>query len=325
MLRLLFPVALASAAGLAQPSQPQKQIDIGAAQAPLSDRERTDLAAAVQRHNYAAEQAVIAKASVEHPMSWELLVMTGRLAYLEKKPKEAADALERADKIKPLAEDDRTTLALAEQFSGKPDSARSEFLKLTKAAPQNAQGFYLLGRFEVQNRHLEDAVTAFRKTIELDPKLFRAYQDLGQAQETLGLSDDARATYELGAVRNRLTGARWQWSPLDLGVSLMKDGELERSEKLFNEALVYNPRFSWAHYYLGQLKQKEGRSEEAIAEYKEAVVDEPTLRQAWLALGREYTRLGQKAEADKVLGIFKDLETRENVRLHGAPGPHFNP
>ena len=51
-----------------------------------------------------------------------------------------------------------------------------------------------------------------------------------------------------------------------------------------------------------------------LAEYRAAVVDTPTLRQAWLALGREYTRQGQKAEADKCLAIFRQLEDRDNAR-----------
>jgi superkiller protein 3 len=293
---------------------PPKPVDIGAREAPLSDEERTDLAQAVAKHNYAAERAVIDRAMAEHPLSRELQVMAGRIAYLEKHPKDAAEAFERADKIKPLSEDDRMTLALAEQFSGQPDSARGEMLRLTRDFPGNAQYEYLLGRFSAQNQHLEDAAVDFRKAIELDPNLMRAYEELGQAQENLGLTDEARQTYEKAATRNRLQPTPWEWSPLDLGVVLLKNGELDGAEKLFQEALQYNRRFGWAHYYLGQLHEKQGRRPESLAEYRAAVVDTPTLRQAWLALGREYTRQGQKAEADKCLAIFRQLEDRDNAR-----------
>ena len=49
-------------------------------------------------------------------------------------------------------------------------------------------------------------------------------------------------------------------------------------------------------------------------EYKAAVVDQPRLRQAWLALGRQFTKEGNKAQADRSLAIFKKLEEEDNVR-----------
>src|ERR1039457_2862028 len=148
----------AQTAGAPGPSGvPQKQIDIGAAEAPLSHTERTDLDKAVRKHDYPAEKAVIDGARAEHPDSFDLLVMWGRLAYLEKQPKDSGDALERADKIKTLSEPDRMTLALAYQFSDKPEQSRAELLKLAKLAPTNAQYPYLLGRLYRANRRIEEA------------------------------------------------------------------------------------------------------------------------------------------------------------------------
>jgi tetratricopeptide (TPR) repeat protein len=242
-----------------------------------------------------------------------LQIVAGRLAYLEKNPKDAAEALERAEKIKPLSEDDRLTLALAEQFGGEPARARVTIQKLIEDFPGNAQYTFLLGRFDVLNQHMEDGVSNFRKTLAIDPDMMRAYEELGQAQEALGLTVEARKTYEAGAARNRQQQTPWEWSPLDLGVVLLKNEELDQAEKLFFEALQYNPRFGLAHYYLGQVDQKKGLRDQSIVEYQTAVVNTPTLKQAWLALGREYTRMGKKEEADKCLAFFRQLEDRENA------------
>ncbi len=292
----------------------QKRIDFGAAEAPLSEAERVDLDKAVAKHNYVAEKAVIDQAMAEHPGSFELLVMAGRLSYLEKHPKEAADALAGADKIKPLNDTDRVTLALALGFGDRLPQARTELLKLMKAAPKNAEYPFLLGRVDANGNHLEDAAADFSKAIELDPTMVRAYESLGRAQENLGLVDEARKTYEAGVQRNRGNKAHWEWSPLDLGVVLLKAGELDEADKLLRESLQYNPRFGWAHYYLGQLFQKRGTEAEAMNEYKSAVVSEPRLRQAWLALGRQFTRQGNQAEADRALQMFKRLEAEDNAR-----------
>jgi len=307
-------LAAAAIAICGAPATAQKQIDIGAAEAPLSDQERVDLDQAVRKHNYAAEKAVIGRALDEHPDSYELLIMAGRLAYLEKQPKDAAAALARADKIKPVAEGDRMTLALALSFTDNLKSARAEFQKLIAVSPKNAEYLFLLGRVDANGRHFEDAAADFGKAIALDPNMVKAYEDLGRAQENLGNPEDARKTYEAGALHNRQNKSHWEWSPLDLGVVLLKDGDLNGAEALFREALLYNPRSGPAHYNMGQVFQKKGDEARAMDAYKEAVVDEPRLRQAWLALGRQFTRQGNKVEADRALGIFKALEDEDNAR-----------
>src|ERR1039457_3565554 len=208
----------AQPAGVPRPfGDPEKQIDIGAAAAPLSDAERTDLDKAVRKHDYGAEKAVIDRARAEHPESFDLLIVWGRLAYLEKQPKDAVDALERADKIKALSEPDRMTLALAYQFSEKPDQARAELMRLAKLAPTNALYPYLLGRLDRTNQRTEEAVDDFTRAIRIDPDFVRAYEELGQVQEAVGQEDEARKTYETGATINRRLRVPWEWSPLDLG------------------------------------------------------------------------------------------------------------
>jgi tetratricopeptide (TPR) repeat protein len=294
-------------------SGPAKQIDIGAAEAPLSDLERADLDTAVRKHSYSAEKAVMDKAMNEHPDSFELLVMAGRLAYFEKQPKDAVAALERADKVGTLSEQDRMTLAIAYQFSGQPARSRTELVRLTTLGPKNAEYPRLLGQLDLLNHHPEDAAREFAAAIALDPDFVRAYEDLGQVYQQLGRVDEARKTYETGAEVNRRLTIHWEWSPLDLGVVLLKANEFPGAEKLFAEALQYKPRFAWGHYYMGQLRQKQGRDLDATNEYKEAVVDDPRLRQAWLALAQEFTRQNNKTEADKCMAIFKRLEEGQNA------------
>jgi tetratricopeptide (TPR) repeat protein len=309
---LLTGVVLLGHAATAQ--NVPRQIDIGAAEAPLTDGERNDLASAIAAHNYAAEKLVIDHALAANPASRELQILAGRLAYLENHPADAVESFQRADKIKPLSNEDRMTLALAYEFADKPATARAELVRLTKGDPKNPQYLYLLGRVDAKDQKLEQAVESFRSAIKLDPDFMRAYDEMGRAQETLGLVDEARKSYEAQVQRNRLRQLRWEWAPVNLGILLEKDGKEDEAEKLFAESLQYKPTFAWAHYYLGQVYQKKHRDMDAVAEYKSAVVNDRGLRQAWLALGREYTRLGQKDEADRALAIFQQLEDRENAR-----------
>ena len=278
----LIAIVLFGNAAIAQNAP--RQVDIGAAEAPLTDTERNDLASAVAAHNYAAEKLVIDHALAANPDSRELQIVAGRLAYLENHPADAVESFQRADKMKALSNEDRMTLALAYEFSDKPATARAELVRLTKADAKNPQYLYLLGRVNAKDQQLEQAIESFRKAIQIDPNFMRAYDEMGHAQETLGLIDDARKSYEAEVQRNRVGQLRWEWAPVNLGILLEKDGNEDEAEKLFAEALQYKPTFAWAHYYLGQVYQKKHRDAEAIAEYKSAVVNDRNLRQAgWLS------------------------------------------
>jgi tetratricopeptide (TPR) repeat protein len=299
--------------------RPRKPLlDIGAEQAPLSQQDKSELAAAIDAHDYAREKTLIDRIAAAHPDSPELLVMTGRLAFLEKHPKDAADALERANQLKPLAENDRLTLALSYEFAGQSVEAHAELEKLSKSAPKNAEYYYLLGRIDRQNGQLKDAIAEFRKAIDADQGFMRSYRDLGQCLESLGQNDDARRTYQLAAFRNRYQMHPSESAPLDYGAFLLKANELSAAQQQFEDALRYNPRSSWAHYYLGQVFQAQGKHEAAIREYQEAVVDNPTHKDSWLALAGAYKKLGRKSEADKALAIFEKLNAQQETLKNKA-------
>jgi tetratricopeptide (TPR) repeat protein len=300
--------AIAIPLGVPAQKQPPREVDIGAREAPLSDSEREALARAVAAHNYSAEKAVIDLAEREHPMSAEVLILAGRLAYLEKHPKDAAEALDRASRIKPLSRDDQVTLAIASEATGKGAQAREILSRLAADAPKNPQYPYLLGRFELSDRHLDAASAAFRKAIEADPTFVPAYDELGRADEGMGLLNDARKAFEAAVERNRSQTRPSETPPLDLGALLLKSSELDQAEKLFREALGYNPRAALAYYHLGEVEEARNKHDEAISDYRAAVAHDGRFRQGWIALGREYTRTGRKEDADKCLAIVRKLD-----------------
>jgi tetratricopeptide (TPR) repeat protein len=311
-MRAFFFVA-ALAIGTVPAGAQQKQLDIGAADAPLSDAQRADLDQAVKKHDYKSEKAVIDQALAEHPESFEVFVMAGRLAYLEKHPADAADALGHADKIKPIGDVDRLTLALALSFSGKAPQSRVELQKLMESNPKDGEYPFLLGRVDANAGHLDEAIGNFRKAIQIDPDMVRAYEDLGHAQEKKGLTEEAAKTFEAAVLHNRSNKVHWEWSPLDLAVFKLKSSDFDGAEVLVQEALRYNPRFGTAHYYMGQIFQNRNKTPEALIEYKEAVVDDPRLGQAWLALARQFTRQGEKGQADRAMAVYQQLASQNKA------------
>jgi tetratricopeptide (TPR) repeat protein len=276
-----------------------RTVDIGLQDAPLSPEDRTAIAKAFSAHDYKAESAVLMKALTANPESRDLWVIAGRIAFLERHPADAADAMQKADALQALGANDRTTLALAYEALGKPEESRAELLKLTEAAPKNAEYLYLLARVDRQNNDPMGAMTNYRAALDLDPNLMRAWEELAQLQESRGNTADAGRSYEMAVERNRQQKVRWEWPPLDLGVFVFKTGETDAAVKLFRESIEINPRFPVAHFYLAQALEKQGKDKEAIIEFQFAIVHNPRYREAWLAIADLYTRLGMNNEAEQ--------------------------
>ena len=116
---------------------------------------------------------------------------------------------------------------------------------------------------------LEDAETALRHAIALDPRL-------GDAHFTLG-------------------------------VLLWQIGRTGDAERTFREAISTTPRSADAHYMLGTVLRQQGRSDEAIAEFRQAITFEPDLTEAHQSLAQALQQQGDapaariaQAEADRL-------------------------
>lgn len=73
-----------------------------------------------------------------------------------------------------------------------------EIEKLVQQFPDKPFPRYGLAMEYKKAGRLEDAVTHFRKAVELDPKYVAAYHHCGLTLETLGKRDEAIATFRQG-------------------------------------------------------------------------------------------------------------------------------
>ena len=104
------------------------------------------------------------------------------------------------------------------------------------------------GKNQVKDHNLEQAVICFQEAIALRPNYVAAYNQLGNALQTLEQSDEAIAAYQ--------------------------------------KILEINPNVAAAHFNLGSIWQMQGKYEEAIAAYQQAVELKPDFALAYQNLGR---------------------------------------
>lgn len=286
----------------------------GALSLPLGAARRAEIERALKEQDYRTAETILVEEINRNPGSAPLLAFAAGIFFLDDQYLSAAVAYKKAERIAPLDERSRFTLAMAYIKLGRRDWARSELEKLTSAAANNPLYRYWLARLDYDASQYAAAVGKLQQVIKLDPAFMKAYDNLGLCYEALGENGAAIRSYEEAIRLNRGRPPHSPWPSLNLGVLLIKLGRLEEAESYLRESLRYDPKFAQGHYQLGALLEKQNRYAEAIQHLNEATTHTPTYAEPYYVLGRIYRRSGDRENAEKALSTFQRLkkEKRQN-------------
>ncbi|HUW76660.1 MAG TPA: tetratricopeptide repeat protein, partial [Gallionella sp.] len=194
----------------------------------------------------------------------------------------------------------------------------------------------------------DEAVTCFRRALEIDPGLVEAQTNLDAVMQNIfnignvlmgkGKLDEAVANYHrvleiksdfaeahttlgvalmgLGQINEAIANYRraLQIKPdsaethCNLGVALKELGELDSAVDSFSRALQLNPDFSEAHSNLGNTLMDLGQFDNAAASCRQAIKIKPDFAEAYCNLGIALTSLGQLDDAAATFGMALDIK-----------------
>jgi tetratricopeptide (TPR) repeat protein len=312
-------------ASLASPTQELRNEDVPSTapgpdvyqSLPLEPTQRADLEKAVAARNYDRAETLLADAITGNPKSTSLLTAVGSIFFLDGRYLECAIALKKAEKIAPLDDHHRLTLALAYIILDHRDWARPELEKLATNDPHDAVYPYWQGRLDYDAMQFNQAVARFQKALDLNPHFMKAYDNLGLCYEALAQYDDAIRTYQEAVRLNNEMPNPSPWPPLNLGTLLVKLEKLGDARTALQESLRYDSRFPKAHFQLGLLLEKEKNDNGAIEELQLAIKYDPSYPDPYYVLGRIYQRRGDKRRAEEALNIFQALKKEKpDARPH---------
>jgi tetratricopeptide (TPR) repeat protein len=232
---------------------------------------------------------------------------------------------------------ERFQQAAEAMHAGNLDRAGDGFASIVKDAPQFAEAYLNLGLVrEEQGRHA-DAITSFKKALELKPRLRGANLFLGVAQfrsnhmdsaivalhkETAAYPKDANAWMWLGVVELEKGDGQGAADALDRAAKLSPDNvdilyhrgraHLFVSNESYSSMFKADPKSWRVRQLLAEANASAERHMDAIAEYEAAIKLAPNEPRLHEDLGTQYRLAGKTQEAEQA--YLKELEIDpENV------------
>ncbi len=224
-----------------------------------------------------------------------------------------------------------TTQNLAHAFAlakkGDLSGARKLCTDVTKATPDNPDGWFLLAAINEQLGLNTEAIAAYRKSVQLNPENVDAYNNLGAQLEKAGLIDEACDAYRQAVTHDPHCVAghynygnilRRQGNLAEAIQSLQRAAHLQPASTQISldlaHALKASARFSEAAVILqgvidtdkncftalnllGNILQIQGQPENAVKCYREALERNPDFAEAYCNMGSALLAQGRAREA----------------------------
>lgn len=152
----------------------------------------------------------------------------------------------------------------------------------------------------------------FRRALELSPDLVLAHQRYGSYLAFMGRFEESLKHYEdaLGLDPFSLH------VNMNLATNYYLMGEHERAISHLEKTIELDPDYMPTHFVLGCTYIQQGRLTDAIAEFQAIYRQDETAYLAIGFMGYAHALAGQRAEAENLLSILKDISHREYVSAY---------
>lgn len=253
-----------------------------------------------------------------HPNSPDGHYVLGRILFLEKKATESLAEFTAGAKYRTPTVDDLKVVASDYVVLGDYTDADKWFTKAVEWVPNDAQGWYYLGRTKYNENRFEEAVNAFKRCLELDPKNVKAEDNLGLSYAGLGRNDDASVAYHTAIDWQKDAPTREFGPYLDLGTLLVETNKSEEAIPYLQEALQLDGNDPKVHNQLGKAYLHANQLAKAQAELERAVALAPDSAPEHFMLGQIYRKEGHEDKAKEELARFTQLNGAHSTDVNGV-------
>ena len=265
---------------------------------------------AMLAHDYStAEKVLLAEIDSDphSPRAARLLTFAGTIYFRSQDYLNAAIAWKKSEAIAPLNSDIQFSLGMAYIRMGRPAWARQVLETLAGKNEKEALYPYWLGRLDYDGHEYNKAIRHFQQAIELNPRMARAYDNLGLCYYYQNQNDLAVTNYEKAIELERGFDHPSPWPYLNLAITQQFLNRLPDAEENLRQAIRLDPGFAKAHFQLGTVLEDRGRPEDALAELRQAVQLDANYPEPHMAMARILHKMGRESEAKNEVQTYLHL------------------
>jgi Flp pilus assembly protein TadD len=195
---------------------------------------------------------------------------------------------------------DLKVVALDYVLLGSYADADKWLTKMLDWTPNDADGWYLLGRTKYNENRFAEAVSAFQHSLKLDPRNVKTEDNLGLSYAGLGRNDEAIAAYQQAMAWQAQGPLKNPGPYINLASLLMDQNRSGEAVSQLLQAVEIAPRESRAHELLGKAYVRLEQFPEAQAELEKAIQLSPQSSNLRCMIAPVYRKQGfaEKAKAE---------------------------
>ena len=192
-------------------------------------------------------------------------------------------------------------------LAGREDEAERSLLKAREVEPRDPDVPYALGRIYYQQHRYAEAVVEFRKTIGLDAKAYKAYDNLGLCLEALNDKQGAAQQFTKALELVYKDHPHYDWPYGNMAELMIKLGEYQKAFEFAAEAASRNPESARNFFLTGKALTKLEKWELSLRWLKRATELDPNYAEPHYLLTRVYRNLGREKEATEEMETFRKI------------------
>jgi tetratricopeptide (TPR) repeat protein len=266
--------------------------------------------AAYEERRYEQAAVHFSRAVAACGPSAALFLALGQAQLLARRPADALTTLERIPADDPDYVQALKVKAKALYLLRRDPEAEETLKRAAARAPADAEIPYDLGRIYYQQGKHTEAAESLRRATELDPRAYKAWDNLGLAAEALGDVAQAQQHYLKALALVHKDHPRYDVVYANFADLMIKLGNYQRAFDLAAEAAQRNPDDPRNLFLAGKALVQLERSDLSVRWFEQAIALDPNYPEPHYQLSQIYRRLGRTADADRALKSFQAAAAR---------------
>jgi tetratricopeptide (TPR) repeat protein len=179
--------------------------------------------------------------------------------------------------------------------------------------PGKARSEYAKGLGSLTKKDFTGSVSHFTKAAQAFPEYYEAYYHAGVAETTLGHLDEAMQAFQKAI---DLSGGRYPWAEFGIGYLFYLEGKTEEAITVLHRGLEKDENSADGYFILGLALLRQNRLDEAERSAREVLLRNANFADAYLVLADVYGRRREYREQLQGLDAYLKLEPNGAESAH---------